>query len=346
MSDLLARLGWSAYAATLGSALPQLDDGDAAVRSGSPTVGRVGRVDRGESNVVTADGEVRAVSDSMRAQSERAPATGDWVTLVEHPDVGMAIASVLPRLSAIVRRDPAEEVIEQVLVANADVVGVVAGVDRPANIARIERFLVLAADSGARPVVVLTKIDLGLSDEWRDLIVELADVRVVETSAHDGTGIGAVRRLIADDRTLVLLGESGSGKSSLVNALVGQEVQATSEVRERDAKGRHTTTARELVLVPGGGVLIDTPGIRGVGLWDAEPAVERVFADISDLAEGCRFNDCAHRVEPGCAVRAAVEEGELDGARLRRYLRLRDELAEQAEQREERRRKQQRRRRR
>ena len=323
--NALDSLGWEAFRA----GLDVVPDGN---------VGRVRRVDRGEVDVITADDEVRALSDSVRAQSDLAPATGDWV-VVEDGELGLAVGQILPRATAIVRRDPAEEVIEQVLVANADVVGVVAGVDRPANIARIERFLVLAEDSGAEPIVVLTKVDRGLSEEWEELVAELADVRVLQTSAHDGTGVDRVQELIADDRTLVLLGESGSGKSSLVNALVGEEVLATTEVRERDAKGRHTTTARELVLIPGGGVLIDTPGIRGVGLWDAEPAVERVFADVTDLAADCKFNDCSHRVEPGCAVQAAVEEGALDAGRLRRYLRLLDELAEQAHMLEQRRRK-------
>ena len=323
--NALDALGWMAFGAALGD----VPDG---------RIGRVRRVDRGEVDVITADDEVRALSDSTRAQSELAPATGDWV-VVEDGELGLAVAEILPRVTAIVRRDPAEEVVEQVLVANADVVGVVAGVDRPANIARIERFLVLAEDSGAEPIVVLTKVDLGLSGEWEELVAELADVRVLQTSAHDGAGVNQVQELIGDDRTLVLLGESGSGKSSLVNALVGEEIQATTEVRERDAKGRHTTTARELVLIPGGGILIDTPGIRGVGLWDAEPAVERVFADVTDLAADCRFNDCSHRVEPGCAVQAAVEAGELDAGRLRRYLRLLDELADQAHMLEQRRRK-------
>lgn len=322
--DALSALGWQAFSAGL-ETVPE------------GTIGRVRRVDRGEVDVLTADGEVRALSDSTRAQSDLAPATGDWV-VVDEGELGLVVTQILPRATAIVRRDPAEEVVEQVLVANADVVGVVAGVDRPANIARIERFLVLAEDSGAEPVVVLTKVDRGLSAEWDELMAELADVRTVQTSAHGGVGVDEVHGLIAHDRTLVLLGESGSGKSSLVNALVGEEVQATTEVRRRDAKGRHTTTARELVLVPGGGVLIDTPGIRGVGLWDAEPAVERVFADVTDLAADCRFNDCSHRVEPDCAVQAAVEAGALDAGRLRRYLRLLDELADQAHMLEQRRR--------
>ena len=325
MSHDLDQVGWRAYERSI----DEVPEG---------IIGRVRRVDRGEVDVITADGELRVLSDSTRSQSDLAPAAGDWV-VVEEGELGLVVAQILPRATAIVRRDPAEEVVEQVLVANADVVGVVAGVDRPANIARIERFLVLAEDSGAEPVVVLTKVDRGLSEEWEELVAELADVRLVQTSAHDGVGVDEIQALIADDRSLVLLGESGSGKSSLVNALVGEELQATTEVRERDSKGRHTTTARELVPIPGGGVLIDTPGIRGVGLWDAGPAVERVFADVTDLAVDCRFNDCSHKVEPGCAVQAAVEAGELDAGRLRRFLRLLDELEEQAHMLEQRRRK-------
>jgi len=279
------------------------------------------------------------MSDSMRSQAIVAPAAGDWIRLGHEEGIGDVVAEVLPRRTAIVRRDPAEDVVEQVLVTNVDVVGVVAAVDRPRNVARLERFLVLAADSGAEPVIVLTKVDLGLDDQWRELGALVPDVPVLHTSAVTGIGIDDVAALIAEDRTLVLLGESGSGKSSLVNTLVGEDVQATKEVRAGDAKGRHTTTARELVVIPGGGVLIDTPGIRGVGLWDAEPALERVFADIAQLGEQCRFSDCSHRVEPGCAVRQAVDAGHLDGWRLDRYLRLRAELDEQAEQREQRRRK-------
>jgi ribosome biogenesis GTPase len=228
-----------------------------------------------------------------------------------------------------------------VLVANADVVGIVAAVDKPLSIARVERFLVLAEDSGARAVVVLTKVDTALRGDWLTIGAELGtNTPVLVTSAVNGTGVRDVRALVAGGQTLVLLGESGSGKSTLLNAMVGEEVQATSEVRDRDAKGRHTTTARELVRIPGGGVLIDTPGIRGVGLWDAEPAVARVFADVTSLAGDCKFKDCSHRVEPGCAVHAAILNGSLDLARFRRYLRLRDELDEQAEMREKRRRQQ------
>ncbi len=334
--DDLDRLGWQRYRDAIGD----------AVGVGDGIIGRVRRVDRGEVDVLTADGERRALSDSQRSQGVVAPATGDWVRLVDDEGLGTLVDEVLPRVSAIVRRDPAEKEVEQVLVANVDEVGIVAGVDRPASIARIERFLVLAQDSGATPVVVVTKVDLGLDEDWEWTLDQLRDVAVLHTSVVAGIGVDQLHERIRDDRTLVLLGESGSGKSTLVNALLGDAVQATTEVRGGDAKGRHTTTAREMLLVPGGGVLIDTPGVRGVGLWDAEHAVLQVFSDITDLAEDCRFGDCSHRVEPGCAVMAAVDAGDLDRLRLDRYLRLRAELDEQAERLEQQRRRPQRRRRR
>lgn len=310
-------------------------------------LGRVRRVDRGECDLVTADGDLRVLSDSQRAQSDTAPATGDWVLAVDDPDLGPRIDAVLDRRTALVRRDPAEEVVEQVMVANMDFVGVVCGMDRPFNVARIERFLVLASDSGATPFIVVTKTDLKpRGEEWATIQDEFPEVQVIRTSAVQGSGLGDITSLVSDHRTLVLLGESGAGKSALVNALVGEERQVTGSVRSGDSKGRHTTTARELVVIPGGGVLIDTPGIRGVGLWDAGPALERVFSDISTLAVECRFSDCSHAVEPGCAVQEAVTNGTLKENRYVRYLRLIEELAEQAELREERRRRQRGRRRR
>lgn len=325
-SDRLNRLGWHRHS------------GGFDLTTAEGTLGRVRRVDRGEVDVATADGDLRAMSDSQRAQSDLAPATGDWVLVVDDADVGLRLDRILERRTAIVRRDPAEKEVEQVLVANVDLVGVVAGIDRPPNIARVERFLVLAQDSGAEAIVVLTKTDLRLTDEWQAFAEQLGDVRVLRTSAANGDGVDVLHDSLAGDRTLVLLGESGSGKSTLVNALVGYELLDTGAVRTGDSKGRHTTTARELVEVPGGGILIDTPGVRGVGLWDAEHAVAQVFADITELGTNCRFNDCSHEVEPDCAVQAAVAEGGLDGRRVARFLRLRAELDQQADRLEQQRR--------
>ena len=315
----LRHLGWDNY--------QKLHDTDL----GSGFVGRVRRVDRGEVDVASEMGEIRALSDSQRTSADIAPATGDWVEILEDPDMGFIVERILPRYSAIVRRDPAEFEQAQVMVSNVDLVGIVSSADRPINIARIERFLVLAENSQAQAVLILTKRDLGIPEEWDRAIDGFPEIPSIETSALEGDGIAKIQELISPDRTLVLLGESGSGKSSLVNLLMGEEVLETSEVRVRDRKGRHTTVARELLTIPTGGSLIDTPGIRGVGLWDAEEAVERVFTKISSEAKQCRFKDCSHTAEPGCSVIDAVESGRIDQNKLSRYLRLKEELQEQTE---------------
>jgi len=291
-------------------------------------LGRVARVDRGEVDVLVETGELRVVSDSQRAQSKTAPVTGDWVIIAPDDEIGLHVVHVLDRHTAMVRRDPAEQVSDQVLVANIDRVAVVHGLDQAANDARIERFLVLAIDSGAEPLIILTKGDLGEATEDYDWLETVAPVIV--TSAVSGEGIEQVKDAIAEGETLVFIGPSGVGKSTLVNAIVGEEIAETAEVREGDRRGRHTTTVRELIELPEGGVVIDTPGIRAIGLWAADIALDEVFADIAELATECRFRDCTHRQEPGCAVKAAVEAGEIQEVRLARYQLLWQELAEQA----------------
>ena len=295
--------------------------------------GRIIRVDRGECDVVTADGVVRAISDSTRSQGDTAPATGDWVVIEPGPDDKLVVARVLPRRHTLARRDPSEAVVDQVLVANVDVVAFVHGLDRPLPPGRLERFLVLAWDSGARPVVVLTKADRTELLEHTRAVVEATalGVSVIATSRVDAYGLDELLALAAPRTTCALVGASGAGKSTLVNLLLGRERQATKEVRSRDSKGRHTTVARELILVPGGGALIDTPGIRSVGVWADEDALHRVFSDVDDLAPNCRFADCAHDQEPDCAVRAAVP-----APRLARYRALRHEIDEMFAREEER----------
>ncbi|HEX7095726.1 MAG TPA: ribosome small subunit-dependent GTPase A [Acidimicrobiales bacterium] len=310
-ADLLARHGW--------------DDERARHVSPGETVARIVRVDRGECDVMTAAGRERVVSDSARAQSEVAPAVGDWVVLGD-PTAGdkRIVARVLPRGNTLVRRDPSTAVVDQVLVANVDEVAIVHGLDRPLPPGRLERFLVQVWDSSAQPLVVLSKADLAhdLDDVEETVRAVAPDVDVLATGL-DGRGIDDLRARITPGRTLALVGASGVGKSTLVNLLVGEEVQETREVRARDAKGRHTTTARELLLVPEGGAVIDTPGVRAVGLWADEEALHRVFADIEERAELCRFSNCAHDREPGCAVRDVV-----DPRRLERYRSLLAEIDE------------------
>jgi ribosome biogenesis GTPase / thiamine phosphate phosphatase len=253
------------------------------------------------------------------------PVVGDWV--VARPDV---VEAVLPRASLLRRRDPRSET-EQPLVANVDVVLVVCGLDRPVRIGRIQRTVAVAWDAGATPVVVLTKADL--IDDVAPIVEEIEAAatgsEVVTTSSVDGTGIDDVRHHVVG-RTVVLLGESGAGKSTLANALAGTEVAATGEVRAGDRKGRHTTTTRQLHPLPGGGVLVDTPGIRAVGLWTDTDSVDAAFDDLDDLATTCRFNYCAHAGEPGCAVAAAVEAGEVPAERLEAWNALRAEATSAA----------------
>jgi ribosome biogenesis GTPase len=316
----IVHLGWDGdWEATL----------DASGAAGVP--GRLTRVERGESDVATDAGAVRAQSDSQRAQSDLAPVTGDWVTVIDG-ETGPVLEAVLDRRTVLVRRDPGERGEEQPLSANIDVVFLVHGFDRPFRAGKLERFLVLAWNAGAVPIVVLTKTDLASEtdlDELPAIVAAVApDVEVVLTSIEDGASLERVRALLAPNRTGTLLGESGAGKSSLVNALMGGEVQETQEVRAGDAKGRHTTITRDLLVLPDGGILIDTPGIRAVGLWDAEDALQRVFADIVDAAGSCRFGDCAHGGEPGCEVQRQVEAGTIDPRRLDRWREMTEELAE------------------
>ncbi len=291
--------------------------------------GRVIRADRGSALVATERGIVRAKPSTRLVKSARGPldlpAVGDWVGLFAPGDLDIPMVEVvLNRMSSIVRSDPGGTSEVQVLAANVDIVFVVHPIAQAPNIRRIERELTLAWDSGARPVVVLTKADLSA-----DVETALSDVRdvavgadIVVTSALTGDGIPPLSDLIRDHRTAVLIGPSGAGKSTLVNALLGTGRQATREVRVSDGRGRHTTVAREVVAIPSGGVLIDTPGLRALGLTGSEEGIASAFPDIERFAHSCRFRDCKHMDETGCAVRAAVQYGSLRQDRLDSFHKL------------------------
>jgi ribosome biogenesis GTPase len=271
-----------------------------------------------------ADGP-RTVMFTRRLSPE--PAVGDWVAVVDDE-----VVAVLPRRS-LLRRRAAHGDGEQQLAANVDRLLLVCGLDRPVKDGRIQRGIAIAHDAGAEPVIVLTKAagpDAVDADEASaEVRAGNPGVAVVVTSVREGVGLDQLEALVAGC-SVALLGESGAGKSSIVNALLGTEVALTGEVREGDAKGRHTTTTRELHLLGDGGVLIDSPGIREVGLVTETDAVEETFPEIAEAAERCRFRDCAHEHEPGCAVVAGVASGELDPARVARWKALLEE-AEQAQ---------------
>jgi ribosome biogenesis GTPase len=264
----------------------------------------------------------RTVHVHLRATSPPL-AVGDWV-LVDRDD---AVADVLPRRGLLQRRDPSTG-FEQLMAANVDLLGIVCGLDRRVNRGRIERFVTLARDAGAIPLVVLSKGDLlgDTHDAEEAASVAAPGCDVIVVSARERAGIADLRARLTG-LTVAFVGESGSGKSALVNALAGQDLAATAEVRTGDHKGRHTTTARQLHLLPGPACLIDTPGLREVGLWTDTSTVDLVFDDIAELAATCRFGNCGHTTEPGCALREAVEDGTLGADRLAGWERLRREAA-------------------
>jgi ribosome biogenesis GTPase len=288
--------------------------------------GRVVRLDR--NRVLTAVG--RELLHLPYPLDAGVPVTGDWVWIGPNRAGGRQITGILPRRSELSRKRAFEDSSEaQVLAANMDVVGVVVPVDRPLTHNRLERTLVAAWDSGAVPLVIITKADLAdiADDVVGKVILQAAGVEVVTTSAENGDGIDALLAYLPPHGTLVLLGPSGAGKSTLINALAGREVQHTGEVRSGDFKGKHTTTSRELVPLANGAVLVDTPGVRGFGLFDADEGLIEMFGDVEELASLCRFSDCAHRQEPGCAVQAALADGTLEERRWLSYGKLQRELA-------------------
>ena len=283
--------------------------------------------------VRTEDGETLAsVAGSLRHQArgpEDRPAVGDWVAL--RPRAGghrAVVQAVLPRRTAFVRRAAGERTVAQVLAANVDTVFLVMGLDGDFNLRRIERALVLAWESGADPVVLLNKADVCDDVPGRRAEVEAVapgvPVRVI--AAKPGEGLDSLAPWLVSGRTVALLGSSGVGKSTLVNRLLGHEKQKTREVLEGDHRGRHTTSHRELIVLPGGALLLDTPGLRELQLWSDGAGFQAAFGDVHELSSACRFTDCRHGTEPGCAVRAAAEEGRLDPARLDSFRKLQAEL--------------------
>lgn len=305
--------------------------------------GRVVRVDRGQCDVATPGGIVRADTEFVVPRDPmKVVCTGDWVAVDPEGGDPRYARTILPRRTAFVRSTSSKRSEGQVLATNIDHIIICVSLAVELDPGRIERFLALAMssssgeallrksadswESGAQPLVVLTKADLvpdvtTLSHLVQDVETTAPGVQVLPVSSTAGEGVDVFRAIVSGG-TSVLLGISGAGKSTLANALIGEDVMDVRATRDVDGKGRHTTTTRNLLVLPGGGVLIDTPGVRGVGLWDAEAGVGQVFSEIEELAEHCRFHDCAHGAEPSCAVLAAIEEGTLPERRLDSYRKL------------------------
>jgi ribosome biogenesis GTPase len=302
---------------------------------------RVTRVDRGVCTVIAAEGTLRAsLGGSLLAvvakDPTRLPCAGDWVVVRAWPDDRVTIEAVLGRRTAVVRASAGAEAVGQVLVANVDTVAVVVAVDPEPDLGLVERLLSLAWESGAHPFVALTKVDLAARPAILvDEVAHIAPgVEVCGLSAVTGAGLERLRALVDGGRTLGLLGASGSGKSTIVNALAGATVMPTQPIRRSDGRGRHTTTHRALVALPRGGGVIDIPGIRAVGLFGGTNGLARAFADIVEYSARCRFDDCTHQLELECAVLAAIDAGELTPRRFEHWRKLRREIERESHRRE------------
>ncbi len=321
----LEDLGWN----------PSLHSEFASWRAEGLEPARVAEEHRNGYRVLTPAGTCSAAMSGRlhHALAERGdrPAVGDWVAIATRPAEGAAtVHAILTRRTAL-RRKTAGAVTEvQVVAANVDVGLVVSSLNRDFNPRRIERMLALVWDGGARPVVVLSKLDLCDDPAARVAEAEAAapGVAVIALSAHSGAGLDALREHLPARTTAALLGSSGVGKSSLINRLLGAEVQAVRAIREDDDRGRHATTGRHLFALPGGALVVDTPGMREIALWDG--GLDGAFPEVDSLVSGCRFRDCGHGNEPGCAVRAALESGTLDPARWAGWVKLQRELAFQS----------------
>ena len=305
---LLEELGWNSFFAN---------------QSTTGTLGRVASINREHFLVWSEQGEVEAkVSGDLRLNSSLWPAVGDWVVMEDSAPI---ILQVLERKTKVSRKRPGKDLREQVLAANIDVLLIVSGLDHDFNPRRIERYLVLANESGAQPVILLNKVDLCADPE--SMIAEIRQLSpattVLALSALSGSGLDALPTLLAPGQTAALIGSSGVGKSTILNRLLAEEVQPTHPVRAADSRGRHTTTSRAMFVMPGGWLLVDMPGLRELEPWADVQQVQDTFHDISALAQECRFRDCTHTNEPGCAVKDAnVDEG-----RMANYRKLHKEQA-------------------
>jgi len=324
-SDILVRLGWNSF----------FEEEFLRLESEEWQPARVISQHKNSWAVLGEHGELRVtVSGRLRYQIDGVdsyPVVGDWLVVAVQPDEKEGvIRAILPRKSSFSRKTAGELTQEQVVAANVDTVFLVSGLDggRNFNLRNIERYLTVAWNSGAQPVIVLNKADVcdDVPSHINEAELVASGVPVHAVSAVSRWGLEALNTYITGGNTVALLGHSGVGKSAIINALLGEERQQVGTVRAGDQRGRHTTTRRELILLPSGGAVIDTPGMREIQLWGEESVLGDAFDDIERLAENCRFVDCQHDSEPGCAVRTAIQRGDIDAARFQSYLRLKREL--------------------
>ncbi|MDX8360507.1 ribosome small subunit-dependent GTPase A [Cytobacillus sp. IB215316] len=298
------------------------------------TVGRVALEHKRMYRIFTEQGELLGeVSGKFRYNTqarEDFPAVGDWVVITTQPNEDRAlIHAVLPRQSKFSRKSAGEVTEEQIVASNVNSIFLVAALNQDFNLRRLERYILLTWESGANPVIVLSKSDLCIDIEEKVAKVEAIafGVPIHVISAKEDTGIQSLQQYLTDGQTVALLGSSGAGKSTLSNKLYGKDVQAVQQVREGDDRGRHTTTHRELIVLTTGGIIIDTPGMRELQLWDSEDSVAQSFQDIEVLSEQCRFTNCKHQSEPGCAVLSAIDQGVLEQSRFLSFVKITKELA-------------------
>jgi ribosome biogenesis GTPase len=319
----LEDLGWNSFFASHFLDLPQAALSPARVVEELKGLYRV-RAEGGE--------YLSAIAGRVRYQAENAkdlPAVGDWVAVAPRPEEGRArIECILPRRTKLSRKVAGREQSEQIVATNVDIVFIVSSLNHELNLRRIERYLAIIWDSGAKPVVLLNKADLCADIDERAANVEsiALGVPVHSLSAMEGRGLEAVREYLTRGETAAFVGSSGVGKSSIINALAGVQSLRVQPVRENDDRGRHTTTSRQMIFLPSGGIVIDTPGMRELQPWDSDEGVGQVFQDIVALGQRCKFRDCRHRGEPGCEVEAAILNGQLELERLESHRKLEAEL--------------------